>query len=211
MENNEKGIPIIMTKYPEWVFATNNAHKLRELREIAGKTLCIFSLEDKNIQIDIPEPFDTIQENALHKAKEISRLTNLPVISDDTGLEVDALGGAPGVFSARYAGAHASGLENCQLLLENMTHVTNRSAQFITCLVAILPGMEPQFFEGTVHGMIHDRLQGIQGFGYDPVFIPNGYKQTFAELPPEVKNQISHRKEAFQKFYQWVIQDAITK
>ena len=182
----------------ELVFATNNAHKLRELREIAGDKFTILSLKDINCNDDIPETADTLQGNALIKARHIYNKYNVSCFADDTGLEVEALGGAPGVLSARYAGDGHDSEANMQKLLQNLTGESNRNAQFRTVIALIIDG-EEILFDGIVKGVITDKKMGDSGFGYDPIFIPEGYNESFAQMSSEEKNSISHRYRATKK------------
>lgn len=181
------------------VFATNNAHKLRELREIAGDKFEILSLKDINCFDDIPETASTLEGNALIKANYIKEHYGYDCFADDTGLECDALGGEPGVLSARYAGGDGHDSEaNMQKLLGNLKGKDNRSAQFRT-VIALIYNDKTYYFDGTVRGRIIDEKKGNGGFGYDPIFVPDGYDKTFAELGSDVKNTISHRALAVDK------------
>ena len=181
------------------VFATNNQHKLSEIRNILGNRFEVVSLEDIGCQKDIPENGQTLNENALIKAKYIYDTYHLNCFSDDTGLEVEALGGAPGVYSARYAGGvgHDSDA-NMKKLLHELENKDNRKARFRTVIALIIDG-KVKTFEGIVNGEIIKERRGGEGFGYDPIFQPEGYDKTFAELGVDVKNQISHRARASQK------------
>lgn len=180
------------------IFASNNKHKAEEIRAVLGSNFEIITLKEAGIEIDIPEPHETLAENAREKSMVIHRLTGMDCFSEDTGLEVDALGGAPGVRSARYAGEHANADENLQKLLAEMKGIANRRARFRTVISLILNGQE-YIFEGACEGSITDKASGTAGFGYDPVFIPAQYDKTFAELGIEVKSVISHRKKAIEK------------
>lgn len=181
------------------VFATNNQHKLCEIRAILGDKYEILSLEDINCHTDIPETANTLEGNAHIKAKFIYDQYGLACFADDTGLEVEALNGAPGVYSARYAGGNGHDSEaNMNKLLLNLKEKTNRKAQFRT-VIAFIENGEEHFFEGTVKGEIIKEKQGNCGFGYDPIFCPEGYTETFAELGNEIKNKISHRAKAVEK------------
>ena len=184
------------------VFATNNAHKLEEIRAILGHSHDILSLNDIQCHADIPETADTLEGNALQKARYVWDHYHLSVFADDTGLEVDALGGAPGVYSARYAGGagHDSEANMAKLLRELHGH-TDRTARFRTVIALILAdgsdkGFSEHLFEGKVEGRIATERQGSEGFGYDPLFIPDGYGESFAQLGTAVKNRISHRARA---------------
>lgn len=174
------------------VFATNNTHKLREIKEIVGDHFEIIRPADLGITEEIPETGHTLAENALQKATFIHSRTGLNCFADDTGLEVDALNGDPGVYSARYAGNQASFEDNMNKLLAQMEGKGDRKARFRTVIALILDG-EHYFFEGAVEGEILARKSGHGGFGYDPVFQPSGYQTSFAQMDPEVKNTISHR------------------
>ena len=177
------------------VFATNNAHKLEELRAILGGTIEILSLADINCHADIPETADTLEGNARQKSLFIYEHYGLDCFADDTGLEVECLNGAPGVYSARYAGDGHDSQANMEKLLGEMKDKTNRKARFRTVISLIEKGEEHQF-EGIVNGRIIEQKKGDAGFGYDPIFQPDGYDETFAELCNEIKNKISHRARA---------------
>ncbi len=180
------------------VFATNNAHKLEEVRQILGDRFEVLSLSDINCHEDIPETGDTFQDNALQKARYVKEHYGYDCFADDTGLEVKALGGAPGVHSARYAGDHDSEA-NMTKLLQELEKKQDRSAQFRTVVALILNGQEV-LFEGIVTGKIAtERHYGQSGFGYDPLFIPDGFTETFSQMSPESKNQVSHRGRAVRK------------
>jgi XTP/dITP diphosphohydrolase len=174
------------------VFATNNAHKLEEVRQILGEKFEVLSLADIGCHEDIPETGQTLQENALQKADYVFSRYHLDCFADDTGLEVDALGGAPGVYSARYAGPQCSFDDNVDKLLAALAGETNRKADFRTVICLMEKGV-PRYFEGRVDGQILTERYGSEGFGYDPVFMPDRFAVSFAEMPLEVKNQISHR------------------
>ncbi len=180
------------------VFATNNAHKLEEIAAILGEKIELLSLKDIECNADIPETADTLEGNAIQKAEFIHQHYGLDCFADDTGLEVEALNGEPGVFSARYAGDGHDSEANMQKLLQNLQGVENRKAQFRTAICLILNG-EKHLFEGIVKGSIIEEKRGGAGFGYDPIFVPEGYDLTFAELGNDVKNTISHRARAVEK------------
>jgi XTP/dITP diphosphohydrolase len=180
------------------IFATNNAHKLEEIRAMAGGERTIISLKDAGMDIDIPEPWPTFRQNALHKCDTIYRLTGLDCFSEDSGLETDALNGEPGVKSARYAGEPSDATANIKLLLRRLAGEANRAARFRTVICHLRNGVA-HYFEGVCEGSIALHELGNKGFGYDPVFIPQHYEQTFAEMDSHLKNQISHRKKAFDK------------
>ena len=180
------------------IFASNNKHKAEEIRAVLGAQFDIITLKEAGIEIDIPEPHETLAENAREKSMVIHRLTGMDCFSEDTGLEVDALNGAPGVRSARYAGEQATADDNLKKLLVEMKGIEKRSARFRTVISLILNGQE-HMFEGDCEGNITDNASGTAGFGYDPVFMPEQYDKTFAELGIEVKSVISHRKKAIEK------------
>ena len=182
----------------KFVFATNNAHKLEEVSGILGNKLELLSMKDINCHADIPETADTLEGNALLKARYIFENYQLDCFADDTGLEVEALNGAPGVYSARYAGDAHNSEANMKKLLQDMEGIENRKAQFRTVFALIINGKE-HLFEGIVKGEITKHRHGTSGFGYDPVFIPEGYTQTYAEMGNELKNKISHRALATNK------------
>lgn len=178
------------------VFATNNAHKLKEIRAILGNSIEILSLADIHCHADIPETTDTLEGNARQKSRYVYEHYGLDCFADDTGLEVESLGGAPGVYSARYAdGQGHDSQANMNKLLKEMEEKNNRKAQFRTIISLIEKGEERQF-EGIVKGQITKEKRGESGFGYDPIFQPDGYDTTFAELGSDIKNRISHRARA---------------
>lgn len=178
------------------VFATNNAHKLEEIRAMLGSDMEVLSLSDIDCHDDIPETADTLEGNALIKARWVKERYGFDCFADDTGLEVTALGGAPGVHTARYAYPDRHDPEaNTQKLLSELDGATDRSAQFRTAIALVLDG-EEHLFEGVVKGFISTEKRGTEGFGYDPVFMPENLGRTFAELGTEVKNRISHRARA---------------
>ena len=180
------------------VVATNNAHKLEEISAILGNEMELLSLKDIHCNADIPETADTLEGNARQKAMYIHENYGMDCFADDTGLEVEALNGAPGVFSARYAGDGHNSEANMQKLLKELEGKENRKAQFRTAICLIMEGKE-YLFEGIVKGHIIEEKRGGAGFGYDPIFVPEGYNQTFAELGNDVKNTISHRARAVEK------------
>ena len=196
------------------VFATNNQHKLSEVRQILGDSIEVLSLNDIGCHEDIPETGTTLEANALQKAQYIYDHYHIDCFADDTGLEVDALGGAPGVYSARYAaiGCAATSSQpidhdseaNMTRLLNELGENNNRNARFRTVIALIQQG-ELHEFEGIVNGQIIRERRGGEGFGYDPIFQPDGYDQTFAELGTEVKNHISHRARATQKLADYLL------
>lgn len=185
------------------VFATNNQNKVNEIRMVVGDLFNIVTLKDAGIDIDIPEPHNTLQANATEKSQTIFKLTGDDCFSEDTGLEVFALGGEPGVKSARYAGEDRDFQANIDKLIQKLDGVTDRSAQFRTVVSLILAGKE-YFFEGVCKGKIIADQKGLEGFGYDPVFVPDGSDKTFAEMTMEEKNQFSHRKKAVAKLLQFL-------
>ena len=177
------------------VFATNNKHKLEEMRAILGGKVELLSLADIDCHDDIPETADTLEGNALIKARYIYDKYGCLCFADDTGLEVDALGGEPGVYSARYAGENNDSEANMRKLLQNLTGKSERSAQFRTVIALIIEG-EEFLFDGIVRGRISEERMGSAGFGYDPIFVPDGYEESFAQMAAEQKNAISHRSRA---------------
>ena len=186
------------------VFATNNKHKLEEIKDILGKDFEIVSLVEIGCHEDIPETGLTLEENARQKSTYIVEHYNHDCFADDTGLEVEALGGEPGVHSARYAeGTDHDSEANMRKLLSKMANVKDRTARFRTVISLIINGVEHQF-EGRVEGRIATEKHGKEGFGYDPIFIPEGYDKSFAELGEEVKNQISHRARAVKKLAEYL-------
>ncbi len=186
------------------VFATNNEHKLQEIKEILKGRYEILGLKEFGFMGDIPETGITLSENALIKSSFIFERFGIDVFSDDTGLEIDALNGRPGVYSARYAGEDGNSEANIKKVLTEMKDAKNHSARFKTVISLILNGKEYQF-EGKVEGEITTEKQGISGFGYDPIFIPNAYKQTFAQMPIDEKNKISHRAKATIKLVDFLL------
>ena len=186
------------------VFATNNKHKLEEIKDILGKDFEIVSLDEIGCHEDIPETGLTLEENARQKSTYIVEHYSHDCFADDTGLEVDALNGEPGVHSARYAeGTDHDSEANMRKLLSKMSNVKDRTARFRTVISLIINGVEHQF-EGRVEGRIATEKHGTEGFGYDPIFIPEGYDKSFAELGEEVKNQISHRARAVKKLAKYL-------
>lgn len=204
------------------VFATNNQHKLSEIRSILGESIEVLSLKDIGCDVDIPETGKTLEENALQKAQYVYDHYHISVFADDTGLEVDALNGAPGIYSARYAsmeaGAHEASHDaeaNMSRLLRELGENNNRRARFRTVIALILKKnvcpcgctsiKEIHQFEGIVEGQIIKERRGGEGFGYDPIFQPDGYEETFAELGMEIKNHISHRARAVKKLADFLL------
>ena len=180
------------------IFASNNAHKTEEIRSIIGNSFELITLQEAGIDTEIPEPFDTIEENASAKSSLVYQLTGKTCFSDDTSLEVDALGGEPGVKSARYAGENKSFDDNIQKLLLKLGNRPDREARFRTVISLFLEGKE-FLFEGVSEGKIIFSPKGNGGFGYDPLFVPDGENRTFAEMSLEEKNRHSHRRKALVK------------
>jgi len=185
------------------IFATNNENKVTEVRSILKDEFKILSLKEAGIDIDIPEPFKTLEENAFEKARVISHIMNKDCFAEDTGLEVEALNGEPGVKSARYAGESRDFEKNIDKLLTNLKDKENRKARFRTVVCLIEEGKE-KIFEGTCKGTIIAGRRGNSGFGYDPVFVPDGSFRTFAEMSMEEKNTFSHRKKAIEKLAEYL-------
>ncbi|HLK28963.1 MAG TPA: RdgB/HAM1 family non-canonical purine NTP pyrophosphatase [Puia sp.] len=185
------------------IFATNNEHKVEEIQSAIGNIIDVISLKQAGIDIDIPEPHDTLEENASEKSRTIHRLTKINCFSEDTGLEVEALNSEPGVKSARYAGEDKSFDKNIDKLLSKLGDNKNRKAQFRTVVSLILDDKE-YLFEGICEGGILTERKGEKGFGYDPVFIPDGSEKTFAEMSMDEKNEYSHRKKAADKMIKFL-------
>ena len=185
------------------LIATNNQHKLQEIAAIMPKGITLVSLEKVGITEDIPETGVTLAENALMKAEYAFAKTGMACFADDTGLEVDALDGAPGVYSARYAGEAKNSLDNMILLLKNLEGIEQRTARFKTVIALLING-QTHMFEGVVEGRIIEKAIGTDGFGYDPIFVPEGYSDTFAQMPLELKNSMSHRSRATQKLIEFI-------
>lgn len=180
------------------IFATNNQHKIDEIRSVLGKKIEIITLQEAGLNIDIPEPYNTLEENASSKSKTIFDITANNCFSEDTGLEVNVLNGEPGVKSARYAGEGRSFDANIEKLLSKLADKADRTARFRTVISLLIDGTET-LFEGICEGRIIEKKRGLQGFGYDPVFIPTGSDKTFAEMDIAEKNRFSHRKKATEK------------
>ncbi|MDD2797819.1 MAG: non-canonical purine NTP diphosphatase [Bacteroidales bacterium] len=185
------------------VFATNNSNKLEEVSQILKDKVEILSLKDIGCFDDIPETADTLEGNALIKARYIKENFGLDCFADDSGLEIEALNSAPGVFSARYAGEQKNHNDNMQKVLSELNGINNRKAQFRT-VIAVVEGDKELLFEGKIEGAIIKEKRGNGGFGYDPIFTPDGFEQTFAELGSEIKNKISHRAKAVQKLIEYL-------
>ncbi|MBQ6194462.1 MAG: non-canonical purine NTP diphosphatase [Prevotella sp.] len=187
------------------VFATNNQHKLDEIRQILGSTFEVLSLNDIGCHEEIPEDHDTLQENALQKAKYIADHYDVDCFADDTGLEVEALNGEPGVHSARYAeGTDHDSEANMNKLLRKLGNNNNRRARFRTVIALIIRNQGKKLFEGIVEGHIAYEKKGTEGFGYDPIFVPDGYDESFAQLGLDIKNGISHRARAVAKLAEYL-------
>lgn len=191
------------------VFATNNLNKIREIRDLLPESLELLSLDDITCKEDIPETSPTIEGNALQKARYVKEKYGYDCFADDTGLEVEALNGAPGVYSARYAGDNKDDEANIDKLLKELNDKSNRKARFKTVIALILGGREYNF-EGICKGEILKKRAGEKGFGYDPVFQPEGYSKTFAEMELEEKSKISHRGRATQKLVEFLRQNNIS-
>ncbi|WP_339738589.1 non-canonical purine NTP diphosphatase [uncultured Sunxiuqinia sp.] len=187
----------------ELVFATNNPHKLRELQQLLGDEIHLLSLKDIGCDDEVPENQQTLEGNAAEKSFFIFEKYGYNCFADDTGLEIDALDGEPGVYSARYAGEEKSAEANMAKVLEKMKGITNRKARFRTVISLVIDGKENQF-EGFVEGEILREKRGTEGFGYDPIFQPDGISQSFAEMNSEQKNQLSHRGRAVQKLVRYL-------
>jgi XTP/dITP diphosphohydrolase len=193
------------------IFATNNPHKLLEIQNILGDSFRLTSLKDLNFIVDIPEDQDTLEGNALQKAKYIYSRFHQACFADDTGLEVDTLDGKPGVHSARFSGAiqeFGSEIKRSEANVAKLLHLlegkTNRDARFRTVIAYISSSGEEFLFDGIVNGKIIHQKRGSEGFGYDPVFVPEAYQQTFAEMDLNEKNKVSHRARAFHKFREFL-------
>lgn len=185
------------------VFASNNAHKLQEIASMLPQGVHIISMREAGIEADIPETGTTLRENAFLKADYLKKRGFANVLADDTGLEVEALDGAPGVYSARYAGADADARKNIEKLLSELENVNDRTARFVTVL-CLIRNNEVHYFEGEARGRITAVPMGKNGFGYDPVFVPDGFNKTFAQMNADEKNSISHRKKAIEKFINYI-------
>lgn len=187
----------------ELVFASNNPHKVKEIKSILGNSFTLLSLSDVNILEDIPENEPLIEGNALSKARYVNSTTGMNVFADDTGLEIEALNGLPGVNSARFAGENKDSSANIEKVLTMLGGNENRKAQFRTVIALIFENKE-YLFEGIVKGKIINEKRGVEGFGYDPVFIPDGKRRTFAEMELAEKNSVSHRARAFEKLREFL-------
>jgi XTP/dITP diphosphohydrolase len=185
------------------IFATNNEHKVSEIQSLLPKDINVITLQQAGINIDIPEPYDTLQENANTKAKTIFEITKQNCFSEDTGLEIDALNGAPGVHSARYAGADRNFNANIEKVLANLKNNENRKAQFRT-VICLIWNEKEYYFEGICRGQIAEQNSGTAGFGYDPIFIPEGATKSFAEMTMDEKNTYSHRQKAVSQLFSFL-------
>ena len=185
------------------IFATNNAHKIAEIQSLVGPDFSIIDMKSAGIDIDIPEPHHTLNENALEKAQTIFNITKTNCFSEDTGLEIEALNGAPGVKSARYAGEDRNFQANIDKVLDQLKNVENRKAQFKTVICLIWDG-QTYYFEGICKGHISISMQGEKGFGYDPIFVPEGSNKSFAEMNMEEKNRFSHRQKAVTQLFEFL-------
>ena len=185
------------------IFATNNVHKVSEIQSLLPKDINVITLQQAGINIDIPEPYDTLQENANTKAKTIFEITKQNCFSEDTGLEIDALNGAPGVHSARYASEDRNFNANIEKVLTNLKNIEKRTAQFRTVICLIWEQKE-YYFEGVCRGHIAEQNSGTAGFGYDPIFIPEGATKSFAEMTMDEKNSYSHRQKAVTQLFSFL-------
>jgi len=187
------------------IFASNNQHKIKEIKSLLGNTFTLLSMSDINIDEDIPEDEPLLEGNALSKARYIHNVTGMDVFADDTGLEIDALNGLPGVLSARFAGEEKNSTANIEKVLSLLGDTKNRKARFRTVIALIINNNE-YLYEGIVQGKIINEKRGAGGFGYDPVFIPDGKNKTFAEMELDEKNSVSHRAKAFEKLREFLNQ-----
>lgn len=185
------------------IFATNNRNKVAEIQSLVGNDFEIIPLKEAGIDIDIPEPHDQLEANAAAKARTIFGMTHQNCFSEDTGLEITALGGEPGVKSARYAGEDRDFQANIDLVLSKMTGVEDRSAQFRT-VICLIWDQKEYYFEGVCTGQIRTAMQGEKGFGYDPIFVPDGASKSFATMTIEEKNQYSHRQKAVTQLFEFL-------
>ena len=185
------------------IFASHNKNKVKEVKSLIPVTINLLSLDDINLLNEIEETSTTIEGNALLKAQTIYKQTGINCFADDSGLLVDALNGAPGVYSARYAGEQKNDADNMQKLLFNLKNIETRDAHFKTVMALIIDGKD-YLFEGIINGKIISEKTGTNGFGYDPIFVPNGYTETFAQLNSETKNAISHRGIALKKMIEFI-------
>ena len=190
----------------DYCIASNNKHKIEEMSAIMGSSFSFLSLEEIGCREELPETQDTLEGNALQKARFVFDRYKIPCFADDTGLEVEALNGEPGVYSARYAGPTRDAEANMNLLLKNLEGKSNRNARFRT-VIALIDHQGEHLFEGIVEGTIINEKRGTDGFGYDPIFLSKGYSQTFGEMPLSEKNQISHRAKAMKKLCSYLQQN----
>jgi XTP/dITP diphosphohydrolase len=193
-----------MRPQKQLLFASANRHKVEEIRQIIPPEYEVSGLHDYSIHEEIPEPFDTFEANAAAKASYVYNKTGIPCFADDSGLVVDALDGSPGVLSARYAGEHKSSEDNVRKVLSELASTQDRSARFVAVIAYQQNENEVYLFRGSIEGSITYAPSGAGGFGYDPVFIPAGFDMTFAQLPPALKNQISHRAMAMKLFLEFL-------
>ncbi len=185
------------------VSATNNKNKIKEIKQLLPTSIKLLSLEEINCLEDIPETSETIEGNAIQKAQYVYENYGLNCLADDTGLEIEALNGEPGVYSARYAGEQKDANDNMDLVLQKLNGIDNRNARFITVIALIIDG-KTTCFKGIVEGVITAKKSGSEGFGYDPIFKPNGYNITFSEMSLEEKNKISHRGQAVKQLVNYL-------
>lgn len=195
--------------YMTLLFASNNEHKVKEIKSILGNSFTLLSMKDINITEDIPEDEPSLEGNAISKARYINKATGMNVFADDTGLEVDALNGLPGVHSARFAGEEKNSAANIDKLLHMLGSTDNRKARFRTVIALIIDNKE-FLFEGIVEGNIINEKRGDEGFGYDPIFIPEGKTETFAQMVLDEKNKISHRARAFEKLREFLYHSTLS-
>jgi XTP/dITP diphosphohydrolase len=197
-----------MTGKMKLVFATNNPHKLKEIRTMLEGSITILSLKDIGCDDELPETSPTLRGNAIQKAKYVFDKYGMNCFADDTGLEIESLGGRPGVYSARYSGVNSSNDDNVSKVLNELKGVEDRNARFKT-VIALLTGQEEKCFEGIVEGKITEVRKGDRGFGYDPVFVPENADQTFAEMSESEKNKISHRRRALDKLVSYLAESNV--
>lgn len=188
------------------LFASHNAHKLEEIRLILPPRYVVRNLKDIGWKDEIPEPYETFEENAAAKTSTLYEATGLPCFAEDSGLAIDALGGRPGVYAARFAGVHGDSQSNIEKVLRELNNIAERSARFISIIAFQTGKDEIHYFKGSVEGDISFQPRGSGGFGYDPIFIPKGFDQTFAVLPISLKNQVSHRSRSLHQFIEFLQQ-----
>ena len=189
------------------LFASTNQHKTEEIKSMLPSGINLKNLKDIHWTEEIPEPFDTFQANAAAKTSFLFERTGLVCFAEDSGLKIDALNGRPGVYSARYAGVHGDSLQNINKVLFEMSGVENRKARFISCIAYQSELQKHSFFEDNVEGSIATEIKGVGGFGYDPIFIPEGFSQTFSQLKEQIKNKISHRAKSMRQFLDYLAQN----